>query len=179
MVWGVVLVVLFIIIGGMMIPAHDDKGLLLLLLLDASSSSRVDDYCTVQLEQHKLNRIQQHERRWLQSALGYELDMVKKMEDGVVYMETQNDNAADKMAKDALRMKILNDERREREEAKQAEIEAQARLDRAMAKEQFLREQEQLAIQRYQEEQHKQVVGVLTMTTTRTCSSSRNYMRDP
>ncbi|KAF4725554.1 hypothetical protein FOZ63_031262 [Perkinsus olseni] len=115
-------------------------------------------YCTVQLERHKLNRIQQHERRWLESTLGHELNMLKEMENSVAYMEAEDNSAADKMADDAAKMKELNDKRREREEAKQAEAEAQSRLEKEMAKREFLRQQQELMDHQKKEEERKQAL---------------------
>ena len=37
---------------------------------------------TIRLEKHKLARVQQLERRWLESALGAELEALRKLEEG-------------------------------------------------------------------------------------------------
>ncbi|KAF4752319.1 hypothetical protein FOZ62_001300 [Perkinsus olseni] len=134
--------------GTVLIPGVDDEQML----------GKLDEYCTVQLERHKLNRIQQHERRWLESTLGHELNMLKEMENSVAYMEAEDNSAADKMADDAAKMKELNDKRREREEAKQAEAEAQSRLEKEMAKREFLRQQQELMDHQKKEEERKQAL---------------------
>ncbi|KAF4685815.1 hypothetical protein FOZ62_006068, partial [Perkinsus olseni] len=134
--------------GTVLIPGVDDEQML----------GKLDEYCTVQLERHKLNRIQQHERRWLESTLGHELNMLKEMENSVAYMEAEDNSAADKMADDAAKMKELNDKRREREEAKQTEAEAQSRLEKEMAKREFLRQQQELMDHQKKEEERKQAL---------------------
>merc|ERR1719310_2297133 len=51
---------------------------------------------TIRLEKHKLARVQANERRWLQSALGAELENLKKLEQGAqqAAQDAADDSAA-------------------------------------------------------------------------------------
>jgi len=114
---------------------------------------------TIRLEKHKLARVQANERRWLQSALGAELDNLKKLEQGAqqAAQEAADDSAAMKAESD--RRKAESDRKRAEEHQKALEQQAQQRLERELARQEFEKEQEmqrQKAIQaaKDKKEQH-------------------------
>jgi hypothetical protein len=98
---------------------------------------------TIRLEKHKLARVQANERRWLQSALGAELDNLKKLEQGAqqAAQDAADDTAALKAESD--RRKAESDRKRAEEHQKALEAQAQQRLERELARQEFEREQEE------------------------------------
>merc|ERR1719247_2690471 len=85
---------------------------------------------TIRLEKHKLPRVQANERRWLQSALGAELESLRKLEQGAqqAAQEAADDSAALKAESD--RRKAESDRKRAEEHQKALEQQAQQRLER-------------------------------------------------
>lgn len=119
---------------------------------------------TIRLEKHKLARVQMNERRWLQSALGAELESLRKLEQGSqqAAQEAADDSAADKAASD--RRKAESERKREEEHQRALEAEAQNQLERELARQEFEREQErqhkkQLELRKQRKELHKKEVA--------------------
>merc|ERR1719174_3131077 len=97
---------------------------------------------TIRLEKHKLARVQQLERRWLQSALGAELESLRKLEKGSQQAAQEaSDDAAGAKA-DADRRKAESERKREQEHQRALAAQAQLNLEREMARQEFAREQE-------------------------------------
>merc|ERR1712078_292835 len=88
----------------------------------------------IKLERQKLLRAQDQERKWLKNTLSNELAQLQKLENAAVKMAQEDAGNEQKMKDAADRMKRLNDERREEEERKQLEMEAQQRLEKQIAK---------------------------------------------
>jgi len=99
---------------------------------------------TIRLEKHKLARVQQLERRWLESALGAELESLRKLEKGSqqAAQEASDDAAAAKA--DSDRRKAESERKREQEHQRALAAQAQLNLEREMARQEFAREQELL-----------------------------------
>jgi hypothetical protein len=87
--------------------------------------------------------VQANERRWLQSALGAELENLKKLEQGAqqAAQDAADDTAALKAESD--RRKAESDRKRAEEHQKALEAQAQQRLERELARQEFEREQEE------------------------------------
>merc|ERR1719160_2262421 len=98
----------------------------------------------LKLERQKLLRAQEHERNWLKSTLNNELAQLQKLENASVKAQAEESGNKAKMEEDARRMKELNDRRREEEERKQREMDAQQKLEKQVAKEEFMRQQDEL-----------------------------------
>jgi hypothetical protein len=118
---------------------------------------------TIRLEKHKLARVQANERRWLQSALGAELDNLKKLEMGAqqAAQEAADDSAAMKAESD--RRKAEGDRKRAEEHQKALEQAAQQRLERELARQEFEKEQEaqhQRAIQAAKDKKAKRALEI-------------------
>jgi hypothetical protein len=119
---------------------------------------------TIRLEKHKLARVQANERRWLQSALGAELESLRKLEQGSqqAAQEAADDSAAEKAASD--RRKAESDRKKEQEHQRALEQQAQQQLERELARQEFEKEQEeqhrkQLAERKRRKEQHKREIA--------------------
>jgi hypothetical protein len=98
---------------------------------------------TIRLEKHKLARVQMNERKWLQSALGAELENLRKLEQGAqqAAQEAADDSAALKAESD--RRKAESDQKRAEEHQRALEAQAQQRLERELARQEFEKEQEE------------------------------------
>jgi len=110
----------------------------------------------IKLERQKLLRAQDQERKWLKNTLSNELAQLQKLENAAVKMAQEDAGNEQKMKDAADRMKRLNDERREEEERKQLEMEAQQRLEKQIAKEEFLKQQEEMQKLQEKEMQKRQ-----------------------
>jgi len=113
---------------------------------------------TIRLEKHKLARVQMNERRWLQSALGAELENLKKLEKNSQEMAqaASDDAAANKEASD--KRKAESDRKREEEHQKALQAQFQAKLERELIAKEFEKEQEaqrQRAIEAAREKKEK------------------------
>jgi len=107
----------------------------------------------IKLERQKLLRAQDQERKWLKNTLGNELANLKKLENASQKAQQAESNNQAAMQAAAARMKELNDRRAAEEERKALEMEAQQRLEKEIAKEEFHKQQEE--IQRQQEKELK------------------------
>merc|ERR1711937_406979 len=95
----------------------------------------------IKLERQKLLRVQEQERKWLKSTLCNELAQLQKLENASAKMAKEEAGNEAKMQEAAKRMKQLNDQRREEEERKTLEMQAQQRLEKQIAKEEFMKQQ--------------------------------------
>eukprot|EP00928_Gymnodinium_smaydae_P070126 TRINITY_DN54051_c0_g1_i1.p1 TRINITY_DN54051_c0_g1~~TRINITY_DN54051_c0_g1_i1.p1 ORF type:complete len:567 (+),score=167.90 TRINITY_DN54051_c0_g1_i1:130-1701(+) len=100
---------------------------------------------TLAYERKKLLKAQEIERKWLENALNNELDSLKKLEGNNNKAELEAKKEADAARAAALKLKELNDRRAADEERKALEAEARQKLEKQIAKEEFHKQQEELA----------------------------------
>lgn len=110
----------------------------------------------IKLERAKLLRAQEQERKWLNSTLSNELAQLQKLENASGAAQAEEANNQQKMQDAAKRMKELNDQRREEEERKALEMQAQQRLEKQIAKEEFMKQQIEMQKQQEKEMQKRQ-----------------------
>jgi hypothetical protein len=113
-------------------------------LIVAAASAKESD--TIALEKHKLARVQANERKWLQSALGSELQRLRDLEAADQRMSQETADGEKAADDDSKRKKEQNEKKRQEEAKKAAEQAAILRLERQLAKEQFEREQEEMQL---------------------------------
>ena len=115
------------------------------------STSEGSDWGMLNLEREKLARFQKGEKRWLESCLRHEIDVLKKLEADDQRLTEENSDHTRKMAEESKRIKEMNDRRRVIEEQKQRVAEAQQELEKENAKKAFA--QHQLELQKLQEKE--------------------------
>mmetsp|Transcript_146843 Transcript_146843/g.256218 ORF Transcript_146843/g.256218 Transcript_146843/m.256218 type:complete len:526 (+) Transcript_146843:138-1715(+) len=98
----------------------------------------------LKLERDKLLRAQEHERNWLKNALRNELQSLQAIETHNQRLQQEADSDAEKTRMAAQRLKELNDKRAQQEERKAMEAEARQKLEKQIAKEEFMKQQEEL-----------------------------------
>jgi len=95
-------------------------------------------------ERQKLLRAQENERNWLRNALNNELEQLKKLEEGNEKLTAEEEDKGKKAEEIARRQKEVNDKRQQEEERKQMEVEARQKMERQIAKAEFIKQQEEL-----------------------------------
>jgi hypothetical protein len=103
------------------------------------ASKQLRNFGVVELERKKLARMISLEKQWLVATLGHELALLKKMDKDDKHLAQEGDDYLLKMQEEARKIKELNDRRREMEEAKIQEREAELRLERERTKREFLK----------------------------------------
>jgi len=92
---------------------------------------------TLKLERKKLLRAQANDNKWLQNALQIELNQLKTLESNNEQLNAESNADEEKTQERARKLKEINDQRAQEEERKQMELEARARLEKQVAKEEF------------------------------------------
>ncbi|CAJ1399276.1 unnamed protein product [Effrenium voratum] len=96
---------------------------------------------TLKLERQKLLKAQEIERKWLSQALDCELKQLKALESANEFLDSAAKDQQALMREQSRKMKEMNDRRAAEEERKQLEMEARAKLEKQLAKEEFHKQQ--------------------------------------
>lgn len=96
------------------------------------------------LERRKFQRSQERERTWLKNALNNELRSLQKLENANIALSEEADTEAEKARQTSIRLKEINDKRREDEDRKVMEMEARQKLEKQIAKEEFHKQLEEI-----------------------------------
>jgi len=110
---------------------------------------------TIRLEKHKLARVQALERRWLESALGAELEALRKLEEGSQQAAQEASDDAAREREEADRRHAESERKKEQEHQRALEQKAQLQLERQLAREEFRKEQEMLEKKKIAEAKRK------------------------
>jgi len=98
----------------------------------------------LKLERQKLLRAQERERNWLKNALNMELSQLKTLEHHNQRLSEEAQGEEEKQRQAAIRLKELSDRRALEEEKKTMENDARQKLEKQLAKEEWLKQQEEL-----------------------------------